>query len=215
MTSLLQFYGAAISLMLISCGHTQNMELGDVIISSKIVEEAVGELRTAFPSTGNASARWLLLDGGLGPATILHHRLRAESDAAYSKAQQAASRIQAGQSFATVAANLGQNPAPRMLQPAPFAIGALIAAKVATLEDNEWAGPIASVYGWEIVWLENRGGTIRSRSGVFLRRIRFPVGSQEDRALAEKLWRTLPLSAPPEWLATFPPEFRKGRLENQ
>ena len=98
------------------------------------------------------------------------------------------------------------------MQPAPFALGALVAAKVASFEEGDWAGPLASLNGWELVRLDQRGGITRSRAGVALQRIRFPVGKAKDRELAEELWNTLPLSGSANWLATLPSEFRRGRL---
>jgi hypothetical protein len=197
---------------LLGCGRPQGLQVGGVTISADSIQSAVDDLRITFSTTGEASARWLLLDGGMGPAAILHHRLKAESDAVLQEAQKAADRIRAGATFSEVALSLGQNTQLRMLQPAPFAIGAIVAAKVASLEEGEWAGPLASLDGWELFRLEQRGGSTRSRAGVALHRIRFPVGEAKDRELAEELWNSLPLSGSPEWLATLPTEFRRGRI---
>ena len=201
-----------IGITLLGCGRPQGLKVGEVLITAKSIQSAVDDLRITFSTTGEASARWLLLDGGMGPAAILHHRMKAESSAVRKKAAQAAERIRAGESFGEVALSLGQNPEVRMMQPAPFALGALVAAKVASFEEGDWAGPLASLDGWELVRLDQRGGTTRSRAGVALQRIRFSVGEAKDRELAKELWNTLPLSGSADWLATLPSEFRRGRL---
>lgn len=201
-----------LGITLLGCGRPQGLTVGEVIISAESIQSAVDDLRITFSSTGEASARWLLLDGGMGPAAILHHRLKAESDAVYQQAQKAAARIRTGTTFGEVAQSLGQNPKVRMVQPAPFALGALVAAKVASFEEGDWGGPFASLDGWELVRLDQRGGSTRSRAGVALQRIRFPVGEAKDRELAEELWNTLPLSGSADWLAVLPSEFRRSRL---
>jgi hypothetical protein len=80
------------------------------------------------------------------------------------------------------------------------------------MEPGEWAGPLRTVHGWELVYLEERGSLARNRAAVVLYRILFPVGSAAARQQAKQDWSTLPLSGNTELIDCLPLDFRLHRV---
>jgi parvulin-like peptidyl-prolyl isomerase len=99
-----------------------------------------------------------------------------------------------------------------MRQASPAALGASTSAAVAGLEPGAWVGPIQTIHGWEIVLLEARAEGPRSRSGVVVRTIIFPVASESEQTQARADWATLPLAGDPALLRSLPRSFVRGRV---
>lgn len=193
--------------------------MGGVRIDGRELDRQARALARAFPTYGLDTLRWHLLEHGLGAAALLHARHPEESRAAWRRAVAAASRLRAGADFAALRAEIegaaARSPealADEMpLPPHPAALGAAVAAAVAGLEEGQWAGPLRTARGWELVLLERRFGDLRSRANVLLRRIVFPVGTPEDREQAARDWSILPLSGAPEYLDAVPVEILSRR----
>jgi hypothetical protein len=158
---------------------------------------------------------------GLGAAAILHHRLAEQSATALAAAEAVASRLRAGASFVEEldrqAAEDGVEPEkdPLPKPPTPNAIGSAVCAAVASMENGDWAGPIQTSYGWELIYLAERVEGVRNRAPVSIYRIQFPVGSPTDRQQALADWSTLPLSGNTELLDCLSIEFRRNRTAPQ
>ncbi|RMH03831.1 MAG: hypothetical protein D6702_04615 [Planctomycetota bacterium] len=208
-------------LLLAGCaGRGDGIAVGDHWIPGPAIDRAVTEMKGSFPQWGRDSLAWAILDGGWGPAWILHDELAAASEAARREAEILAARLRAGEDFADLAAEhdlgrplggAGSGVGP--FAPTPFELGSgRVAAAVAALEPGEWAGPLRTIQGWELVQLLDRAAVPRNRAAVQVRRIVIPVGGEEDRRRAVEAWNTLPLAGSAERLERLPFRFRDGRL---
>jgi len=176
------------------------------------LDDLVQHFSHSFTAFGHDTLAWHLLDGGLGASALLHHNHAKESAKAKADADAAAKRILKGESFYAVYQDLGGNPNPASIsQPTPFGLGARVAALIATRVKGEWFGPVATIDGWKIVFLEERNEALRSRAGVRIRSILFPIATDDDRRKAREDWAKLELRANPAVLRTLPASFRKGR----
>ncbi len=186
--------------------------VGNAAINIEELHELVQKFSQTFGAFGPNTLAWHLLQGGVGPAAIMHKRLAEESATAKIQADEIAARIQSTQDFfreyqATDAPADGRS----LRQPTPFGLGARVAAHFAAMEAGEWVGPVATQQGWEIVLLESRVESRRSVAGVKSRSILLPVGSDDDRRVAREEWAKLPIRGPAEFLRTLPATFRRGR----
>lgn len=202
---------------LAGCGEPQGLLLGEVEIPYRLIHEAEQSLRTSFQSDGRATLIWHLLDAGLAEEALIHARCPAESAAALAEAERWADRARADADFTTLhaewsAAHPELASHSSLDKPGPFFLGASVSARVAVLEPGEWAGPLRTQAGWEIVRLRERTPAPRAFAHVTVERLVFPVGSPEQHAVARADWAKLPLSGNPELLDTLPLEFRHGRL---
>lgn len=170
------------------------------------------ELHFTYSAWGPCSLAWHLLDGGMAPAALLHHRFAEESQAARAQADAAVARLNEGESFYAILQEVGEDEPPVMNQPSPFGLGAATAASIALLEPGAWAGPLRTLDGWEIVLLEDRADDVRSRSGVLVRRVVFPVADDAARNQARQDWATLPLAGDLALLRSLPRHFVRGRV---
>ena len=205
------------ALLLPSCSRPAPLQIGDVEIPFEQVEDAYLSMSEAFVVEGHDTIRRSLLMNGLGARALLHARLPKESAAAQSEAQKYVERLRAGSTFreemelwAQERALSSEPDLPK--QPNPSALGAAVAAAVATLEPGEWAGPLRTSFGWELVSLVERFEGPRNRAQVSLYRIQFPVGTTSDRQQAEADWSTLPLSGNTELIDCLSLEFRHNRV---
>ncbi len=188
------------------------LQVGGAVIEGAELEAAVDGLRGAFASSGRQTLAWALLDQGFGASALLHHRLTAESHAARTQADTYAARLDAGEGFYALLQEIGESDPVMLRSPTPFGLGASAAAAVGGMEAGEWRGPLASLKGWEIILLEKRLEGLRSRSGVIVRRLVFPVGTDADRDQARADWARLPLEGSADMLDTLPAVFRHGRV---
>ncbi|KAA3612791.1 MAG: peptidyl-prolyl cis-trans isomerase [Planctomycetota bacterium] len=191
--------------------------VGEVLIPAAEIDGAVQDLRRAFRAFGQDTLRWSLLSQGLGPGTLLHQDLPEESQAAKEEAHLWAARVAAGEDFLDLIDELdtwtGRTSKPPFpLPPTPFALGARVAAKVATMEAGDWAGPLKTRDGWEIIRLQERFDQNRSRSSVVVLRLVFHVGDSVDHAKVAEDWARLPLSGDQDYLDALPPLFRANRV---
>lgn len=208
----------ALALALAGCPGPGGLRVGDASIPGSELDAAAAELRVAFGSFGTDTLRWALLDEGkMGPAALLHHRLAAASAAALAEAERCADRLRRGEEFDRLLEERetvpgGAQRATGAVAPSPFWLGGSVAAKVATLEPGQWAGPVQTLQGWEIVRLRDRADPVRSRAHVQVDRLVFPVGTAEDQERAKAEWTTLPLSGDRQYLDALLCEFRRGRV---
>ncbi len=201
------------------CPCTPGLRVGEVWIDGRDLDRQARSLAHSFPTYGLDTLRWNLLDHGLGAAVILHARHPEASRRAWLQAAAVAVRLRAGEDFSALKAEVEGAAATTpeaMAQelpkpPHPAGLGAAVAAAVARLEEGEWAGPLRTADGWELVLLERRFGPLRSRANVLLQRIRFPVGTPEDREQAARDWSILPLTGAPEYLDAVPAEVLRQR----
>lgn len=170
------------------------------------------ELHFTYSAWGPCSLAWHLLDGGMAPAALLHHRFAEESKDARAQADAAVARLNEGESFYAILQEIGEGEPPVMHQPSPFGLGATTAASIAPLEPGSWAGPLRTLDGWEIVLLEDRADDVRSRSGVLVRRVVFTVADDAARNQARQDWATLPLAGDLALLRSLPRSFIRGRV---
>lgn len=204
--------------LLTACGQERDgLAVGDAWIPGEAIDTAVSEMKGSFPQWGADSLAWHILDGGFGPAHLLHAALPSESAAARQEAEIWAGRLRNGEEFEVLARErtvLGEeDPADPMRAPSPFEIGSgRVAAAAGGLEPGQWTGPILTVRGWEIVYLRARGEGHRNRASVQLVRLEFPVGDEAARQRAEQEWNTLPLGGTPRRLRALPSSFRHGRV---
>lgn len=205
-----------LALLTSSCSEPEGLRIGEVELPYRQIEALERSLSRAFATEGRATMLWHLLDAGLAEEALLHARLPEASQAARAAADVWVARLRAGEDFdalleearATMPEQV-YDPVP--LHPAPSALGGSIAAHVAAMEESEWAGPLRSERGWEIVRLRAREAIPRAQAQVQVDRLVFPVGAQEDRDRARADWVRLPLSGNPELLDALPLEFRHGR----
>ena len=195
------------------------LHIGDAHLPARELDQAVAGLRAAFAAYGDGTLRWFLLDDGLGPAVVLHHRLAEASATARREAEAAVERLRTGASYDGLLAERagvsgGQVFAEVALPPRTFELGGPVAAAVAPLEAGQWAGPIRTLDGWEIVRLRWRAAIPRERAGVLVDRLIFPIGTAADRTTAKDDWNRVPLSGAPHYLEDLPAEFRRGRVQN-
>ncbi len=208
-----------------ACRPETALAVGHAPVLRRELDQALEELRTAYASFGEDTLRWHLLQYGMGPAAVLHHRWRAESDRARAEARRWAARLRAGEPFDQVYAawEALQEEDPLALPvpaetvslvraPSPAHLGGRVAAAVAALEDGEWAGPLRTRRGWEIVYLERRADPVRSRASVRIRNLVFRVGPPGAEAVAEQEWNHAWLSGDPDLLAALPRQWTRGRL---
>mgnify|MGYP002863452429 FL=1 len=199
-----------------ACGRPTGILVGDVLLPGKELDEAVTELEEGFPSTGRETLRWQLLRFGMGSAALLHHRFHEKSLEQLKSAQACANRLKDGASFDTEEIRWRkeahmtpphQSPQP----PSPFGLGARASAATATLDEGEWAGPLKTSRGWEIILLNKRFDSVKSRSHVILRRLIYPVGTKEDWSAVQDDWNRLPLAGDEEYLKAIPSEILRLR----
>lgn len=190
-----------------------DLQLGEqASVTDKTLRECLRELRPAFPAWGAATLAWHLLDGGLAEAALLHAALPELSKRAEQAAQAAAARLESGETFFSVLTDYPESEPPAMRQPSPFALGARVAARTASMAQGEWAGPLRTKQGWELIYLEERVPGTRSRTGVALRRIVFPVGEEMDRSQARAAWARLDLSGNDALLRALPRALVRDRI---
>lgn len=199
------------------CGEPPGLMLGEVEIPYRLVSDAEQSLRRAFPADGRATLIWHLLDAGLAEEALIHSRCAAASRSARSEAEEVADRLRAGADFTTLheawrAAHPDVGGRAILEKPGPFFLGASVSARVAAMEPGEWAGPLRTQKGWEIVLLRERVAAPRPFAQVAVERFVFPVGSPEQHAAARADWAKLPLAGNAELLDALPLEFRHGRV---
>lgn len=203
----------------LSCvrGQPDGITVGSTWIPGSEIDEAVAQMRRGFPERGRGTLAWQILDGGYGPACLLHDALPEASAAARAEAERWAARLRDGTDPAALAAELlrlptGQDPTGMPRAPNPFELeSGRAAAAVAALEPGEWCGPLKTVKGWEILYLADRQDGPRNRAGVSLIRLTSAVGGPADRDRAVEAWSTLPLRGSRERLLDLPYFFRRGR----
>jgi hypothetical protein len=205
-----------LALLTSSCSEPQGLRIGEVELPYRQIEALERSLARSFASEGRATMLWHLLDDGLAEEALLHARLPEASLAARAAADVWAARLRAGEDFDAVLASARQTMPEQILdpvpqRPVPSALGGSIAAHAAAMEEGEWAGPLRSERGWEIVRLRSREAIPRAQAQVQLDRLVFPGGTAEDRDRARADWVKLPLSGNPELLDALPLEFRHGR----
>ena len=199
------------------CGRPEGLRIGDCLLESAELEAAAAQLRVAFPVEGETTLRWHLLNFGMGTAALLHAALPEQSAAADQLALREAAALE-GVAEPVLAfqewlrAQGEPVDLPTFTQPNPGSMGASAAAAVAVLEPGEWAGPLRSVFGWELVYLAERMPGARNRANVGVYRMVFPVGDADDLAHAREAWATLPLSGDPRVLDVLPLDFRRDRV---
>lgn len=217
----LKIFGLGAGLLMLSCSagcdRSVGITVGEVTIPAPTIDQAVEKLRAAFSSFGTDTLRWHLMNEGLGPGHILHHRFPEESQAAYEEAMKWAKRVRAGEDFRDLIDELVQltgreDESGYPLPPHPNALGAQVAAAVAVMENGDWTGPLQTRQGWEIILLQERFDEIRSRSNVIVRRLIFHVADELEQENAKNAWKSLPLSGDPEYLKALPAKFRRGRV---
>lgn len=190
------------------------LRVGDAVIDLEELEDLVRKFGQTFDAFGHDTLAWHLLQGGMGPAALMHQRLAEESATAKSAAEQVAARISSSQDFYAEYQNHGGDPAAQNLrQPTPFALGARVCAHFSVMEPGDWVGPLMTTQGWEIVILEDRADSLRMLAGVSTRSILFEVGTDDHRREAREAWAKLPLQAPASFLRTLPAHFRRGRVD--
>jgi len=194
------------------------LRVGGVLIPRSELELVTRELRHSFPQFGEATLHWSILDGGWGPAWLLHEEHPEASAAALAEARRYQERLEQGEDFLDLVRERkhlapGVSPLDLVRAPNPETLGGRVAAKVATLKPGEWAGPLRTARGWELIFLSSRQeGLPASRAGVQLARLVFPVGSKVDHAQAFQDWVRLPLSGDPDLIRDLPSEFRRDRV---
>lgn len=203
--------------LLSACSRPQSLFLGPYELPYATVTEAEEALRESFHNSGRGTLRAHLLQFGLGQAAILHQAMPAESAEALALARTWVERLQDGESFRTLleeeAVRMGavvEIDAPEL--PSPAGLGSAVAAAVAGLEEGQWAGPIQTIYGWEVVLLERRVEGARNRAQVSLYRLQAPVGDAASRNQAKEDWDTLPISGNPDLIQDLPLSFRRDRV---
>lgn len=200
-----------------SCGEPAGLRVGEVEIAYRLIDEAERSLRQSFHADGRATLIWHLLDAGLAEEVLIHARCREESRQALGEAESYVSRLRKGAGFAPLleewsAAHPDLAGLAIPEKPGPFFLGASVSARIAAMEPGEWAGPLRTHKGWEIVRLRKREQAARHRAHVEVERMIFPVGSPEQHAAARVDWAKLPLAGNPELLDALPLEFRHGRV---
>jgi|FLOH01.1.fsa_nt_gi hypothetical protein len=211
---------ASLGLFFLSCSRPEPLRIGTTEIPFQLVDDAYQSMTHSFLVEGHDTICRSLLMNGLAVGAILHQRLPQESAAARALAQEIAERLQAGSRFADELLRWTeeQSLSVQVLlpkQPSPSALGAAISAAVASLVPGEWAGPVQTSYGWELVFLAERQAGPRNRAQVSLYVIQFPVGSSGARRQAEADWSTLPLSGNQELMDCLSLEFRRNRIVSQ
>lgn len=203
--------------LLSACSRPESLFIGQYELPYATVAQAEEDLRASFRNSGQGTLRAHLLQFGLGQAAILHQAFPEESAEAHGLAMTWVERLQDGESFLTIleeeAARMGYEvevDAPEL--PSPSGLGSSVAAAVAGLEEGQWAGPLKTIYGWEIVLLERRVEGPRNRAQVSLYRLQAPVGDSSSRNQAKEDWDTLPLSGNPDLIRDLPPSFRRDRV---
>ena len=204
--------------LLAACsGERDGIALGDAWIPGVAIDTAVQEMKGSFPQWGEDSLTWHILNGGFGPAWLLHGEFADQSAAARAEAERWAGRVAAGEDFADLARERQLDPEKAIVEgpsaPSPFELrSGRTAAALGALEPGEWTGPVMTVHGWEVLRLEERGEGPRNRASVTLIRLRFPVGDDAARERARQAWNTLPLGGSPERIRRLPFHFRNGRV---
>jgi len=203
-----------------SCSPPESLFVGSYELSYQVVAEAEQAMKRSFPGEGDTTLRAHLMQFGLGQAAILHQAHPLKSASSLAEAKQWADKVHQADSFMqvlqTFCAERGLPiEADGVALPHPSGLGASVAAAVAQMENGDWAGPIATSYGWELILLEERFSGARNRAQISLYRMQFPVGSDADRAQAKKDWDTLPLRGNPELLLALPLSFRRDRLATE
>lgn len=193
-------------------GAAPALQIGPSLIDGETVRGALLDLRQAYDVWGPSTLAWHLFDGGFAATALVHDRFAEQSAAAQAQAEAAADRLRGGEGFYAILQEHGGDPAPVMRQASPAALGGAVSAAVAGLEPGAWAGPLRTIDGWEIVLLEVRAEGPRSRSGVVVRSITFPIASEAEQTQARADWATLPLAGDPALLRSLPRSFVRGRI---
>jgi hypothetical protein len=188
------------------------LQVGSARIEGDSVRSTLLQLRQAYEVWGPGTLAWHLLDGGFAAAALLHDRFPEQSAQAKALADTAAQRIRDGESFYSILQEVGGDPSPVMRQASPAALGGATSAAVAGMEPGAWAGPLRTIDGWELVLLETRAEGPRSRSGVVVRSIAYPIASESEQTQARADWATLPLAGDPALLRSLPRSFVRGRV---
>lgn len=203
-----------------ACSKPEPLLLGDIPLPYATVADAADNLQSAYPTFGIETLRSHLLQFGLAEAEILHASLAEQSAASQEKARNATSRLENGIPFEEVyaawcAATNSPDEMDAPAKPHPSDLGAAVSAAVAVLEPGEWAGPIRSAYGWEVVLLVRRDeGVARNRAEVSIYRMQWAVGTASDRRQAGEKWAKVPLSGNQELIQALPLSLRQGRVQN-
>ncbi|MCP4092904.1 MAG: peptidyl-prolyl cis-trans isomerase [Planctomycetes bacterium] len=181
------------------------------------VETAYEAMKVSFTVEGEDTIRRHLLMEGLGQGAFLHHALATESIKAQVAANAVAERLKAGSTFEEElqlwAQEHGVTPEPDVtVQPSPSALGAAVSAAVAAMEPGDWAGPLKTRMGWELIHLIERHDGPRNRAQVSVYRMQFLVGSPADRQQALADWSKLPLSGNLELIDCLSLDFRANRV---
>jgi len=212
LTALLVPFGA-------SCSRPEPLQVGPASIPYEQVADALESMKSSFRVEGENTIRRNLLMFGMGSAALLHHGLPEESLAVKAEADAVAERLRGGTPFREEleawAQKLGiEAEIEAVKQPYPSALGAAVAAAVASMEPGEWAGPLKTDFGWELVLLVERGPAARNRAQVTLYRMQFLVGTAADRQQAAADWSTLPLAGNAELIDCLALDFRADRVAN-
>ncbi|MHC4822861.1 MAG: peptidyl-prolyl cis-trans isomerase [Planctomycetota bacterium] len=203
--------------LLSACSRPESLFIGAYELPYATVADAEESLRESFQHSGSGTLRAHLLQFGLGQAAILHQANPEESAKSRALAMQWVDRLQAGETFHTLLEEEAQRlGSPVEIDPPelpnPSGLGASVAAAVAGLEQGQWAGPLQTIYGWEVVLLDRRVAGTRDRAQVSLFRLQAPVGDASLRNQAKEDWETLPLSGNPELIQDLPLSFRRDRV---
>ncbi|MGB0954175.1 MAG: peptidyl-prolyl cis-trans isomerase [Planctomycetota bacterium] len=209
----------AVLALLSGCSRPEPLLLGEVALPYEIVDQATKDLQVAYPNFGKETLQNHLLQFGLAQGALLHAALPAESEAAAAKAQAYADALEDGEPFLLAfhrwceAENMPKE-ADASAKPHPSDLGAAAAAAVAVLEPGSWTGPLRTLYGWEILYLDHRDPDVpRNRAHVTLYRLQFPIGTAEDHQRVEQTWATLTFGGNPELIQALPPSMRQGRVQ--
>lgn len=205
------------SLFAFSCSRPEPLQAGPVAIPFEQVETAYESMRKSFEVEGKDTIRRHLLMEGLGQGAFLHHNLAEQSAKAKAAADAVAKRLKGGAAFydelGQWAVERGITPEPdATVQPSPSALGAAVAAAVASMEAGDWTGPLKTRFGWEIISLFERVDGPRNRAQVTVYRMQFQVGTPADRQQALADWSTLPLSGNQELIDCLSLDFRTNRV---
>lgn len=190
--------------------------MGEAEIPYRQIQAAEQSLRISFPLEGRSTLIWHLIDGGLAAEALLHARLPELSGAAHQEAELWADRLRHGEDFLVVLEHWqAQRSEPPVLfhlqKPGPFFVGASVSARIAAMEEGDWAGPLRTEVGWEIIRLVVRDDAPRALAQVQIERLVFPVGSEAERLRAKEDGAKLPFSGHPDLLDALPLEVRRAR----
>lgn len=204
--------------LLCSCSKPEPLYLGTVALPYATVADAAEDLQTVFPSHGIETLRSHLLQFGLGQAALLHAKYPDLSAQALEEARLRVAELEAGEPYLEVLArwseaNGGSKEIDSLSKPHPSDLGAAVSAAVSRMEPGDWAGPIKTSLGWEVIRLDYREeDALRNRAEVALYRMQFLVGGPEEWAEIDQQWATVSFSGNPELIQALPLSMRKDRV---